>query len=250
MVITEEIDLFNNRPLICCDNCYRWQHWECQPPKIVELISLTTKAPQHALSQRDFGVIIMGNSHGNRRSSRRPQSTPEPSTKSSRPTDKRKPLGECATFICAWCIKDLELELRNIFVPELKVIRAKQRKQQEDRERRKKMKEEKKKLELLANQRKLTQSMSPPVFNNASPHISSASPPSITAYRATTSTINPELNLDAAHPIITHSHQTSNKTVPQPPQPPQPPIQLQSQLHQQQQQPQEQNFHFQYPPAN
>lgn len=252
MVITEdtETDLFNNRPLICCDSCYRWQHWECQPPKIIELISLTKKFPQHALSQRDFGVIIMGNSHGNRRSSRRPQSTPESGTKSSRPTDKRKPLAECATFICAWCIKDLEHELRNIFVPELKIIRAKQKKQQEDRERRKKMKEEKKRLEELAKKRELTQSVSPPVFNNAFVNMTSSAASGITTYGKTNPILNPELNLGAIHPVITHSQQTGSKTVPQPSQAPQAQIQLQSHLQPQPQHPKEQNFHFQYPPTN
>ncbi|EDN59640.1 Ioc2p [Saccharomyces cerevisiae YJM789] len=259
MIITEdtETDLFNNRPLICCDHCYRWQHWECQPPKIIELISSTTKSPQHTLSQRDFGVIIMGNSHGNRRSSRRPQSTLEPSTKSSRPTDKRKPLSECSTFICAWCIRDLELELRNIFVPELKIIRAKQRKQQEDRERRKKMKEEKKRLEELAKKRELTESVSPPVFNNAFANMSSSTTPSIAAYEKTNPAINPAPNVNAAHPIITYSQQTGSKTVPQAPQAPQTSqasIQPQQQQQQQQQQqplhPKEQNFHFQFPPTN
>ncbi|CAI1575950.1 hypothetical protein SEUBUCD650_0L01580 [Saccharomyces eubayanus] len=252
MVITEdsETDLFNNHPLVCCDQCYRWQHWECQPPKITELISLTTKPPQHMLSQRDFGVIIMGNSHGNRRSSRRPQSTPEPSSKSTRPTDKRKPLGECSTFICGWCMKDLELELRNIFVPELKIIRAKQRKQQEDRERRKKMKEEKKRLEQLAKQRELTQSMSPPTFSTAFPHMTSGPLPGISAYGTPNLGTIPGLNTNAARPVIAYQQQMGGKTIPQPQLPQQPQPQPLQQPQPPQQQSQQQNFHFQYPPTN
>lgn len=44
------------------------------------------------------------------------------------------------------------------------------------------MKEEKKRLEELAKKRELTESVSPPVFNNAFANMSSSTMPSIAAY--------------------------------------------------------------------
>lgn len=73
----------------------------------------------------------------------------------SRPTDMRIRYGEgCSPYICGYCLKALESELRRAFTPELEIIRAKQRKGHDDRERRKQKKLEKqleqKRMEMAA----------------------------------------------------------------------------------------------------
>lgn len=152
---SEDIDqtLFINRPIICCDQCHRWQHWDCQEQTTIDYLSQTSNAKEsRALTQRDFGTVLLGQQHGNRRSRRQADSQNEDGN-TMRPTDKRAQFGSCSVFICSWCLKKQEQELRNIFVPELKAIRIKQRKAQEDREKRKQIKLEKKRLQQLQKQR-------------------------------------------------------------------------------------------------
>lgn len=131
--------------LVCCDSCLRWQHWECQPQKLLLLLagSLGRDVPMTA---RDFGIVHLGHAsvQGNRRSSRRAAMSNDQSDSTDynaephylRPTDKRKPLGETGVFICAWCCYELEKQLRETFPVELAGLRAKQRKHREERERR------------------------------------------------------------------------------------------------------------------
>ena len=159
-----------NKPLVCCDMCLRWQHWDCQAETVLDLLTLAKQppvnnnkkdklmplAPIHGLSQRDFGVVLLGQvhvytTHSNRRSTRQRVEEEDFHEEKSewRPTDKRKPFGECVPFICGWCLQKMEKELRDVFIPELRIIRAKQKKQHDDRERRKRAKEEKKRLEEL-----------------------------------------------------------------------------------------------------
>ena len=64
-----------------------------------------------------------------------------------RPTDLRPRYGQTSPYICGFCMRHWERELRAVFVPELEIIRAKQRKGHDDRERRKKKKLEKQRLE-------------------------------------------------------------------------------------------------------
>lgn len=66
-----------------------------------------------------------------------------------RPTDLRSRYGQASPYICGFCMKLLEKELRNVFTPELEIIRFKQRKGHDDRERRKQKKLEKEKLQAV-----------------------------------------------------------------------------------------------------
>lgn len=137
-------ELFN-KPIICCDMCLRWQHWECQNPQVIQLLTIALNKPiDQPLTQRDCAAVQLGG-FSNRRSSRKQHNEPE----YVRPIDKRKPIKESVTFLCAWCLSEIENQLRQQFVPELKAIRFKQRKQLQDRERKRQLKEERKKLQLL-----------------------------------------------------------------------------------------------------
>lgn len=133
-----------NKPIICCDMCLRWQHWECQNTQVIELLTLALNKPiEQPLTQRDCAVVQLGG-FSNRRSSRQQHNEPE----YVRPIDKRKPIKETVTFLCAWCLSESETQLRQQFIPELKAIRFKQRKLLQDRERKRQLKEERKKLQL------------------------------------------------------------------------------------------------------
>lgn len=135
-------ELFN-KPIICCDMCLRWQHWECQNPQVIQLLTIALNKPiDQPLTQRDCAAVQLGG-FSNRRSSRKQHNEPE----YVRPIDKRKPIKESVTFLCAWCLSETENQLRQQFVPELKAIRLKQRKQLQDRERKRQLKEEKRQLQ-------------------------------------------------------------------------------------------------------
>ncbi|CCE64904.1 hypothetical protein TPHA_0J00810 [Tetrapisispora phaffii CBS 4417] len=146
------VSLLYNRPLICCDLCSRWQHWECQRSEFVELLSWahTSKNKElHILTQRDLGAVTLDKQNlGSRRSTRK-QNTDETNPAYIRPTDIRKPFDDRSVFICTICSSKLEDDLRKIFIPELKAVRNKERKQQENKEKRRKLKEEQKRLKLL-----------------------------------------------------------------------------------------------------
>ncbi|SCW04236.1 LAFE_0H09076g1_1 [Lachancea fermentati] len=145
-------------PILCCDACLRWQHWECQREQWLALQASPTK--QHA-------TVVLGAPLHHRRSSRR-QHSEEPSHASElRPTDKRAASSQSEPFMCAWCMRQLETDLRGVFIPELMTLRAKQRKQHDDRERRKKLKEERRLLEpQLTQPTQQPQSASITSFNN------------------------------------------------------------------------------------
>lgn len=64
-----------------------------------------------------------------------------------RPTDLRPRYGQKSPYICGFCMRHWEKELRSVFIPELEIIRAKQKKGHDDRERRKQRKLEKQRLE-------------------------------------------------------------------------------------------------------
>lgn len=66
-----------------------------------------------------------------------------------RPTDLRSRYGQSSPYICGFCMKLLERELRSVFTPELELTRFKQRKGHDDRERRKQKKLAKEKAQAL-----------------------------------------------------------------------------------------------------
>ncbi|CCD23241.1 Ioc2p NDAI_0B02060 [Naumovozyma dairenensis CBS 421] len=165
-----------NKPLICCDVCFKWQHWDCQSKTTINFISLAaqnnnivttgkkkdkkqqqTDMPLNVLSQRDFGIALLGEPEiytgRNRRSTRQQHGdnvvTKEEQHTTMRPTDKRKPFGSCSIFVCGWCLAKLETEMRDSFVPELKALRISKKNKHDDRERRKRAKEEKRRQEEL-----------------------------------------------------------------------------------------------------
>ena len=139
-----------NRPIICCDNCHIWQHWECQEQSLVDILSIASVHSKKELdnlkflTQRDFGTVTYDRNEPHhsttRRTSRRQHQEEEQEhnqLNEMRPTDRRTEFGECATFICSMCLGKIEKELRETFVPELTLLRAKQKKQHDDREKRK-----------------------------------------------------------------------------------------------------------------
>ncbi|CCF56576.1 hypothetical protein KAFR_0B02790 [Kazachstania africana CBS 2517] len=138
-----------NHEIICCDLCYKWQHWNCQSDETKEILSFSNK------QSVEYATVLMGTNStvllNTRRTLRNRNEDKEEKMQvnTNRPTDKRTRFGECSIFICNWCIKSLEEDLRNTkFKPELGAVRLKQKKQHDDRERRKKIKLEKKRLEL------------------------------------------------------------------------------------------------------
>lgn len=140
----EENELVRGHTIICCDMCLRWQHWECQTEATIDLLS---QGHPRVLQAKDFDTVVMGNVHQRRSNRRQQQQHSGENEPTERPASKRKLTNDSETFICGWCLRKLEEELRGVFVPELTAIREKQHKQQEDRDRRKRLKEEKKRLE-------------------------------------------------------------------------------------------------------
>ncbi|CEP63251.1 Ioc2p LALA0_S07e05886g [Lachancea lanzarotensis] len=148
--------------LVCCDMCLRWQHLECQDDKWIVMLG---EARQKPLNRRDFATGTVGvgveSSQGTQRRSTRRIAEPEvPSATHQRPLTTANSLPE--TFVCGWCMKTLETELRAIFGHELRETRAEQRKIHEERERRKRAKEERKiKLQIDSTPAKLVQPTKP-----------------------------------------------------------------------------------------
>ncbi|CAB4255478.1 similar to Saccharomyces cerevisiae YLR095C IOC2 Member of a complex (Isw1b) with Isw1p and Ioc4p [Maudiozyma barnettii] len=139
-----------NRPIICCDVCHKWQHWECQEQSLVDLLSFVSVHSKKDLdnmkflTQRDFGTVTYDKNEphhsATRRTSRRQhqeEETEHNELNAMRPVDRRTQFGECAVFVCPMCLGEIEQELRGTFEPELTIVRAKQKKQHDDRERRK-----------------------------------------------------------------------------------------------------------------
>ena len=197
------LGLLNGTPIICCDICSRWQHWNCQDPSVIQYVSLSAVRSvkdiptARIFTQRDFGTVPMNLSDldpyrspqrplnseyesvsygSTRRSTRRTRAQDsktsnyvspyreqssddndnddddgnnnnatsaentnqqEADLRPKRPTDRRTRFGECAVFMCGYCLSKYEKQLRDTFVPELELLRAKQKRQHEDRERRK-----------------------------------------------------------------------------------------------------------------
>ncbi|AMD18935.1 HBR034Cp [Eremothecium sinecaudum] len=147
-----EDESLNGSNIICCDQCLRWQHWDCQHKITLDFLSRGHDTP---LTSKDFSLVTLG--VPNRRKSRRATGSGEPDHEFDRPTMKRKPITEAEIFICTWCLAKTEEDLRSIFKPELVATRAKEKKQAEEKEKRRLMKEKKKRDELLRLQQQQQQ---------------------------------------------------------------------------------------------
>lgn len=143
--------------IVCCEKCLKWQHWECQQPYLLEILSY---GHDHSLTPKELGAVTMYDENLRRRSSRRdPSTTSSTISIENRPTD-RKHTDTAEPFICNRCLNLLESELRSAFPSQLKLIRDRERKKSEEREKRRKAKEEKKRQKEQTN------------ITSASPHSS------------------------------------------------------------------------------
>lgn len=143
----EHSDLLSRSSLVCCEMCLTWQHWDCQPPQLLAILG-STIGRDVPTTARDYGLVQVGHAPvlASRRSSRRAAVPDHAAAAASveapgepnylRPTDKRRPLGETGTFVCSWCVHDLERQLRDSFPKELSAVRSKQRRHREEREQR------------------------------------------------------------------------------------------------------------------
>ncbi|AEY98878.1 FAGR057Cp [Eremothecium gossypii FDAG1] len=129
--------------LVCCDQCLRWQHWDCQHPAAIELLAA-------GKDSHNFALVPPGPAP-TRRASRRGAAA-DPYQDPDRPTARRRPVGEAEPFLCSWCVAALERTLRASFRDELTATRLRERKQAEERERRKRLKEEKRRQVLFHRQ--------------------------------------------------------------------------------------------------
>ncbi|CCK71267.1 Ioc2p KNAG_0G02100 [Huiozyma naganishii CBS 8797] len=66
---TSETDFAADRvlrkPMVCCEVCHTWQHWACQPPQLIELLSqmqaqVNTKKEYKHLTIKNFAVVSLG----------------------------------------------------------------------------------------------------------------------------------------------------------------------------------------------
>lgn len=130
-------------PIVCCDVCLKWQHWDCVRDS--QSVLLTTA--------RDYATVQLGNYASSRRASRKHQ--PE-DTDYKRPIDKRVPLTESTPFICCYCTSDLETQLRSQFAPELRATKQAAKRQAEERKRLKLIRDEKKRQQELQSQPQTT----------------------------------------------------------------------------------------------
>ena len=181
-----------NRPIICCDNCHIWQHWECQEQSLIDILSIASVHSKKELdnlrflTQRDFGTVTYDKNEphhsATRRTSRRQHQEEEQEhnqLNAMRPTDRRTEFGECSTFICSMCLAKTEKDLRETFLPELTSLRAKQKKQHDDREKRKM----KKFLEKQQQQQQQQQKTEVPTVG-----VSNVSVPTVTSTTSTSPT--------------------------------------------------------------
>lgn len=198
-------NVFNHK-LICCDLCHVWEHWDCQPQENIDYLSqMHTPVPKKgaviepmkSLGERDFAIVILGKiskqqhtpknedtedvrSDTYRRSARlatvdtndldqsvETEDEQQQSRSLLRPTDLRSRYGQASPYICGFCLKLLEKELRNVFTPELEIIRFKQRKGHDDRERRKQKKMEREKLQVVTETPNVLSNVSSPYMNNS-----------------------------------------------------------------------------------
>lgn len=154
-----------NHSLVCCAECFRWQHWAHQPSKITEILTYASLKPSmlndnidHQLTEKDLAAVSYASTAPlpsilpSRRSVRARtadsrEESREPEVQYNRPVDKRKPLGEFTLFVCGWCMENFESSIRSSFIPELQAIRLKQKKQFEYRMKKKREKEELKKAQ-------------------------------------------------------------------------------------------------------
>lgn len=123
-----------SKPIIRCDMCLQWQHWDCAQQDLAY-------QPAH----RDYAIVQLGNYAASRRSSRKqPQEqvyTP--------PVDKVPPIADSPAFICRYCASDAETQLRSQFAQELQASRLNAKRQQEELERKRLLKEHKKQQQQL-----------------------------------------------------------------------------------------------------
>ncbi|QLL32008.1 hypothetical protein HG536_0C01760 [Torulaspora globosa] len=126
-------------PIVCCDACLTWQHWDCVQ---------NSDSVLHTTA-RNYATVQLGNYASSRRASRKHQ--PE-EQEYRRPIDKRVPLTESTPFICGYCASDLETKLRLQFAPELRAIKQSARQQAEERNRLKQLRDEKKRQQALQDQ--------------------------------------------------------------------------------------------------
>lgn len=179
-----------NGSLVSCGECMRWQHWNHQPAKVVEIMNYAALKPtmindgkEHRLTERDLSTVNFGTVQEapivSRRSTRtkttEQRETPEPTeVKSNRPIDKRRPIGEFNTFVCGWCMEKYENKFRESFIPELKAIRLKQKKQFEYRTKKKKEKMQ----QQLQQQEQVKLTQTPDTIHSASVSVKSTTAPS------------------------------------------------------------------------
>ena len=148
----QKLDILD-RPIVCCDQCHKWQHWQCQDNYLVELLSYAAVHSKKDLdnmkflTQRDFATVQYDSNpiyqSSTRRTSRRQHQEEEQEIKHSnslRPTDRRTVFGESAVFVCRMCLGRYETEQRGTFQHELGLLRLKQKKNHDERERRKERK--------------------------------------------------------------------------------------------------------------
>lgn len=126
-------------PIVCCDACLKWQHWNCVENSDVVLHT----------GSRNYATVQLGNYASSRRTSRKHQSE---ENEYRRPIDKRPPLTESTPFICSYCASDLETKLRSQFAPELRALKQSAKQQAEERKRLKLIRDEKKRQQALHDQ--------------------------------------------------------------------------------------------------
>lgn len=137
-------EIINNMSIVCCDKCMRWQHWDCQNKKALELLF---SAQGKLLTSKDFALVSLAVQQS-RRTLRRATNSAELTQDSDRPTMKRGLITDSEPFVCSWCIAKFEKDLRSIFKSELIATRTKEKKQAAEKEKRKLAKEKKRKDKL------------------------------------------------------------------------------------------------------
>lgn len=163
--------------IVCCDQCNVWTHWDCQTTDTIYWLGQIQAKPQHFTQddfptvilqpstryrKQDKNVIYVNNkpdSQPQRRSTRLREEYENNMEKrdididndfnsdskdnndttigSTRPRDRIDHNRSMITFMCNYCLSELEDQMRSQFIPELVLVREKQKKSREDRERRK-----------------------------------------------------------------------------------------------------------------
>ncbi|QGN15914.1 ISWI one complex protein 2 [Kluyveromyces marxianus] len=162
--------------IVCCEKTLRWELWEEQDPKVIEILS---HGHDHLLTPRELGAVTMYDENLRRRSSRRDESASDKvSHVENRPTD-RKPFDVTEPFLSARTLHQMEQELRNNFAAEVALIRTAEKRKAEEKEKRKRIKEEKKR-QAQAKQNVIVQTASqtvPQVSTQTAPQVSAQTVP-------------------------------------------------------------------------